>query len=378
MVNKKIDFVNEIKILRTSINKYTNLCTKPTLSFKPKQVHTDGAYDHYHKNFVNPSLLAIHRNYPKDNTYIKSYKVEILFNKTQKKIINSWMEAFRRMYNYTLYVLKKRKFNGQKLTYNYKILKSKYLRNILHYVIKTSTIKLGKKNIKPNYDTITSAIKLACANYKSAFTNLKNGNIKHFRIKYWRLNKSQLSIELGKPCFRKTYESFCWKSLGKKIKIKHDYSINIQLSKIKDSCRLVYNKNLGKYYLYIPKTYSAEQLDNNYNYVGIDPGIRTFMTCYSKTGIDKFKIKTEKFTRLLRLNDRTEGNENIPMKKKMKLRSRRLYKISKMANDIHWKISNYLTDNNRYIFIGDMSVKSIISKSNTVLSYEDKRLCYAF
>jgi transposase len=282
------------------------------------------------------------------------------------------------MYNYTLYVLKKRKFNGQKLTYNYKILKSKYLRNILHYVIKTSTIKLGKKNIKPNYDTITSAIKLACANYKSAFTNLKNGNIKHFRIKYWRLNKSQLSIELGKPCFRKTYESFCWKSLGKKIKIKHDYSINIQLSKIKDSCRLVYNKNLGKYYLYIPKTYSAEQLDNNYNYVGIDPGIRTFMTCYSKTGIDKFKIKTEKFTRLLRLNDRTEGNENIPMKKKMKLRSRRLYKISKMANDIHWKISNYLTDNNRYIFIGDMSVKSIVSKSNTVLSYEDKRLCYAF
>lgn len=377
MVNKKINFVKEIKVLRNSIDNYSHYFNKPNLNFKPTQVHTNSVYDHYHKKFTYPSRLTTHRNYPKNNNYVKSYKVEVLFNKTQRKIINKWMEAYRRMYNTTLYVLKKRKFKKKSVTYNYKILKSKYLKNVLKKIINSSVIKLGKKKIKPNYDTITSAIKLACANYKSAFTNLHNGIIRHFRIRYWKQNKSQYSIELGKRCFRKKIESFCWRALGKKIKIWHDYNITIKLSKIKESCRLVYNKTINKYYLHIPKTYNTIKPETNYNYVGIDPGVRTFMTCNSRTAIDKFIIRKRKFTRLFNLNDRIERNISIPFDIKMKLRRKRLYKIRKMVDDMHWKIINYLIKNNRYIFIGDMSVKSIISKSNRILSREDKRITNA-
>ena len=42
---------------------------------------------------------------------------------------------------------------------------------------------------------------MACSNYKSALTNLKKGNIKHFRIRYWRNKKKISSVRSEKEVF---------------------------------------------------------------------------------------------------------------------------------------------------------------------------------
>ena len=46
------------------------------------------------------------------------------------------------------------------------------------------------------------AISLACSNYKSAITNFKNGHIKHFRIRYWKLNKPIKIMTFEKSNFK--------------------------------------------------------------------------------------------------------------------------------------------------------------------------------
>lgn len=376
-------FVNEIKVLRKSINKYSYLCTKPLTNFTLNNINSTDNYTHLHKDFKNPCHLALTRNFDKDTTYTQAYKVQVLFSNYQKRIINNWMEASRRMYNATLYYYKDRRFNDKKSTYDYKKIRTYHLNKIKQNIIDTSTIKIKNKkvknkkikykHIKPLSHMLDATIKLACSNYKSALTNLRNGNIKHFRIRYWKQNKSQISIELEKTCFGKK-ETFCERSLGRKIDITHDYKVDLKLSKIKETCRLIHNRTENKYYLYIPKERDVNIQRNTNNYVGIDPGFRTFMTCFSKTSIDKFEIDKSKYIRIFNLIDRTENNPYIPMKKKMEVRCKRMHKISNITDAIHWKLINYIVNANRYIFIGDMSVKDIISKQNKILTRMEKRI----
>ena len=48
-----------------------------------------------------------------------------------------------------------------------------------------------------------------------------------------------------------------------------------------------------------------------------------------------------------------------------------------MVNELHWKTINYLVNNYDNILIGDMSVKSIVSKNESTLARITKRIGYS-
>lgn len=86
---------------------------------------------------------------------------------------------------------------------NYIFIRSKLLnekREIINRFEKIITHKSQKINIKVH--DIDYAIKLACSNWKSALTNLKLGNIKYFRVRYWKKQKPIKIMDLEKNDFK--------------------------------------------------------------------------------------------------------------------------------------------------------------------------------
>jgi putative transposase len=111
--------------------------------------------------------------------------------------------------------------------------------------------------------------------------------------------------------------------------------------------------------------------------ISLDPGIRTFLTGISEDEVIKIGNNMgEKIKKLLKRKDNIKENENIPKRKKKKNELRINRKISYLVEEMHWKTINYLTRKYKTILIGDMSVKSIISKSG-VLSSMTKRIASA-
>ena len=216
---------------------------------------------------------------------------------------------------------------------------------------------------------LDAAIKLACANYKSALTNKRLGYIKHFRIRYWRYNKSSTTIEIEKGYFRAG--NICKKIFGM-IKCK-----DFDMKDVDITCSIRFDKPTNKYILLIPEKIpkSNSLLKNT---ISLDPGIHTFMTGVSNDRIVKYGNESYKMilSKLIS-TDKIEKNKNIPSKIKKKILKRNNNKIRFKVDELHWKVANDLTINYKNILIGDMSVKGITKKITSCLNKMHKRVAYA-
>ena len=137
---------------------------------------------------------------------------------------------------------------------------------------------------------------------------------------------------------------------------------NFDYSKINCDCTLSYDIHKDIFSLHIPY-YTERKVDNSkHEIVGIDPGLKTFLTCVSnnhiyKIGnniINKFRPKLEYIDKLNLINNK-------------RTRKRVLKIYTKMKNqiiDLHWKSINYLLKikNSGGIIIGNLSTKDVSSK----------------
>jgi putative transposase len=76
--------------------------------------------------------------------------------------------------------------------------------------------------------------------------------------------------------------------------------------------------------------------------------------------------------------ERLEKIKSIPTIKnhrKKKIERRINMKISNRIDDLHWKVINTLIGSYKAIYLGDMSAKGIVKKSNNVLSPIQKGAC---
>lgn len=295
------------------------------------------------------------------NEHRKTKMIEIDFNEQQQKIFQRWIKAYTIMYNETVKYIK----NTPKCSLNYKKLRTNILKNKRDEIVQNSGID-NKTNIYVHI--IDTAIKLACANYKSALTNKKLGNIKHFRIRYWRFNKSSITIEIEKQHVK---DGFICKNIFGDIKY-----INFDNSNLNQTCSIRYDRKQNKYYLLIPEKIeisNEEQKDT----ITLDPGIHTFMTGLSENKIIKYGDECYKYIKKkLEFTDKIINNEKISIKIKNKIRKRNEKKIQNRVNELHWKVINNLINNYQNILIGDMSVKGIVKNGVSNLNKMTKRLAY--
>jgi IS605 OrfB family transposase len=300
------------------------------------------------------SNYSIRRDYVTNNTgekILKCTKVEVTFTPNQRNIILAWFSLYKTIYNIAIEIANREKvYNFIKLRALIKPYYKKYEGKIKDFGIPVHTLD--------------NAIKDVCKAYKTAKTNIKNGNIKYFRLRPKRkcVNKETIVIEAS--AFSKKINSFAVKTLGE---IKTSESI---IGNNKDT-RLTYNKAKNKFYLFLVYEDNTKKHNSKFE-CSLDPGLRTFQTMYDKKNfmlIGDAPIKQIKpiFDKL----DKVAKYKNKPWYKKYTLRLRE--KIKNKVDDMHWQVANFLVKKYNEITIGKLSTKIVTGN----LSALTKRTYYA-
>ena len=256
---------------------------------------------------------------------MNSKQIVLLPNDKQKKTMLEWLETFRLMYNETVKMIRILKKEGNKKFINWQYIRTHKMKEIKQKYVNKYKIPVH---------ILDKAIKLVCSNWKSALTNLKNGYIRHFTIRYIKQSKPKKIFQLEKGMFSKN--GFCVTVLGDIMKNNEDFDYKT----IKHDCTVCYDVYKDRFLLHIPYYAERKIVDNKKSVVGIDPGLKTFLTCVSderivKIGnnvIDQFRPQFERIDYLNKFNNK---------------RSKRLVRIiyTRMKNqiiDLHWKSINYL------------------------------------
>lgn len=284
-----------------------------------------------------------------DKIQHKSNKFQILPNPKQKRILLNWIKCYTKMYNQTIKFFKERRHNKLPLIINFRKIRDDYLRNIKNNIYIKSHI---------NKHILDYAIKDACEMYKSAISNLKRGNIKHFRLRYIKHNKKIKYMKIEKNIFSKNGNGFCVSILG------FMKTLSGKLINVNSDCILQYRENNKKFYL-IEANPTIKENKYNREIIALDPGIKIFLAGYSSKGIYEYgnNLQNTIKKRLKKINkiESEIKNKNI----KEKALNKRYYKIKNILNDMHWKTINHLTNNFGNIIIGNLSTKDISENKNT-------------
>ena len=237
-------------------------------------------------------------------------------------------------------------------------------------------LRIGKKQLKSSkngeireWETNTpthirsGAVKDVCIAYKSCITNLQKRNITHFSLGFRRKKEHNKCLSLPHdyitnndgilsiaPSFLKDNSKI---SMGKKTIKKHRNLV------IEHDCRLIKHKN--EYWVIVPIPIEVSKKKSPVNYCGIDPGTKTFMTCFGNNGCVEYK-HDESILRMLDSKIKfLKDNRRINRKRVHKKLINRLEKRKEsLVNELHWKTINRLLKMNDFIFYGDIKSHDIV------------------
>ena len=165
------------------------------------------------------------------------------------------------------------------------------------------------KKFKTPVHTLNYAVHLACSSYKSCLTNLRNGNIKRFNIRYLKSNKNSLIMDIEKIAFKN--KGFFTSILGKEMK----NTLNKDYNSLHD-CKLHYNRNKNRFTLLVPYKIQIEDPIKKNEYISIDLRLRTLMNF--KTNKEYIKICSNFQSKLKKLIEREDKYKLIEDFKKKK------------------------------------------------------------
>jgi putative transposase len=215
-------------------------------------------------------------------------------------------------------------------------------------------------------DIRANAVKRCCDAYTSGFANLRNGNIKFFRLEYKKKTRTKQSIELT----------------PKNITVRNGV-LKILPTYFKDDCILKTSKNNKKklqnlnivsnvdlirlhncYYVHLCVPVNQKSKTPTKQICGVDLGVRTFATVCSYNIETK---QTSAFDYQQRQDILTTLNAKIDMLKKRRgkqTKKKQYKKIEKKKNNIvdllHWQTVNHLLEHNDVIFLGDIKSHNIV------------------
>jgi hypothetical protein len=155
-----------------------------------------------HKNKNRYIYLSKHKY-----DYVKTKIIVLKLNENQIEIINKWLDDVIDIYNLTNEYIK------SKLDSEYK-----NFNEIVNFYSLRMKLKEPLKNICKinglNKHTCDYGVKHCVEMYKSAFSNLKNKNIKHFEIKNLLKSRRRKNLVIEPNSVSKNKNSIFYKSLG--------------------------------------------------------------------------------------------------------------------------------------------------------------------
>ena len=134
-------------------------------------------------------------------------------------------------------------------------------------------------------DVRAESVREVVTSYKSAFTNLKNGTIKYFKMGFRsRKRQQQEHINVPKTAIKVLED-------GKQLKIYSRYihsTVKLhheQIPPIDMAVKIVHVKKCNLWYIHVPVKHATKVFpENQGRTVAIDPGEKTFLTCYFPEG----------------------------------------------------------------------------------------------
>lgn len=395
---------------------------------KPEKVNSNSWFTITRLDF-NPGKIYFKKKYKmkkvEKETLSRCYKLRIYPNKKQKEILKHWFGTSRFIYNKTIEKINK---NYEKVKKRKKKKKKKKVKYINQIDTINKLIGKGRRFTRKNKWLLntpssvkSNSIRDAFKARKTCFTNLKRGNIKHFKLRFRRKKDGNdyitirkqsiskvMSFSVGvykKPKKLENNELLIYKEMlghknykndGKNIRHKDYDTFNpIKIYKksgvllknidINHDCKILKDKT-QKYWLLVPydvhvgvdNKNSLIKEDKRKECVALDPGIRSFQAYYSKEGVcgEIGKSDVGRIKRLLKRYDKLKSkiclmnNEKKFKKKtfkkyKMKLALRKInQKIKNLVGEVHKKSARFLTSHFKRILLPVYKISGMMRKKD--------------
>lgn len=291
--------------------------------------------------------------------YVKTTKIKIDFDITQKNIINKWLDDCIDIYNTTNNYIKLNATND-----NYKNIINFYnIRKIMNDEVKNKCLINGL-----NKHTADYSIKHCVEMYKSGISNCKK--LENFNIRDLDKTRRRKNLIIEPASVSSKINSIFMKKLGL-------IKTNINLNIIKQNSILQYDSFKNTYIIITPTNINEKTNVRQHNKCGIDIGVRTFLTTYSKSA--SYEIGTNTYKIIDNINKRLD---KIRENKDSKILSDKKYsyiyekyssKLKDKINDMHCKTAKFLLSKYRKIIIGKVSTKKMISNLEGNLQKITKR-----
>jgi transposase len=283
------------------------------------------------------------------------------------KFLNSQDELtyFREKYNYS---------------FNYKLLRSKELMDIKKEIQKKSYVRRHEKNMKwlelPENQHLKKAkiythildasIKYTCASYITMYKNYNSGHIKKYSFKHLKFDRKNRVLEIESETFKGRGLRNIFGDIKAQRKTKEGY-INFDFHSNKSTSTLKYDQRKERFFLYVSRKLEVEYNKKEKEFICIDPGVKTPLTCMTEDFFFDFgKEVSDKLYDNYNYLKLLKRNESIPNKIKKKHRRRIKYKTKNLVNNFHWKGANILSKSCNVVYFGNMNIGSILSKQNSL------------
>jgi IS605 OrfB family transposase len=194
--------------------------------------------------------------------------------------------------------------------------------------------------------------------YKTGFSNLKAGNIRFFNPQFRKRDRRNGIMELTKVMAKiKDNKLIVAKStLKKNSEIVIKQKLNNK-TVIDTNTRLQMRDN--KWFIIVPILIEVKQKLTPETYCGIDPGIRTFMTCFGNDSKREYTHDRELIDKLNKAIDLLKWKR---IRYKRKSLTKRELKKENIVNELHWKTVNSIVSKYDVIFYGDIKSHDIVTK----------------
>ncbi len=315
---------------------------------------------------------------PPETSHIFCKKIRIYPNDVQTSLFNKCIGASRYFYNKSISLLNT---EGVKGNLHIASLRSKIMKNDEYFEENNDDTERWQCDIP--YDTRQEAIRDAIKAFKSAFSNLKNKNIKQFTMGYrskktattqsFKVNHKTLNIQEVSIMKQATKREHKKMNSKKKLKTKlrmrkrdikkyfEDNTLCGNFSIIKEQC--------NKWYICLPRQRELPVFHNpRYQNVFLDPGVRSFVTWYSPEGGCGKIDPPQKLLDIAKKHDKLHSLYSKTMKPKTKVHIRhrmatQRHYMKSIVNNLHNQTCSYLSKNFKNIFTTNFEVSDMVKDS---------------
>jgi IS605 OrfB family transposase len=255
--------------------------------------------------------------------------------------------------------------------------KLKELRNLMKAFSYKKNPLVQDFELETHKDIRACAVKSVCDAMKSGFTNLREGNIKFFNMRYKKKASPVQTIEMTPKCITMKYGKIkiLPKTFGEEciLKISKKNSLKYKDLVIENNVDIV--KKNGEYYIHLlTKTKVKNSSHSKYQskkVCGVDPGIRTLATVYSVTdgeiSTSEYCHRGDLIDKLNKKIDKIKSSRKKSHFKGKSVRRKNFSKIEKQKKNIidcvHWNTVNHLLAHNDVIYFGDIKSHDILRSS---------------